>query len=185
MAAAHFGTLPEPSDSAAGKYVAGAGSGGATGGHDAPANAGSDGEPKPMRVLVKVGDGKDSLFKSADLMNMDRMELLKALAKDDGFRESLAGVKLDKSTVSVVTSTSKVPSAADEGAAVELTADDTLQGYVDKLAEDAKAPLPEGTKLFIRVQLPGALLAEGEAAVIQLFSGCPCSCGNICTCLYP
>jgi hypothetical protein len=103
--------------------------------------------PPPPMVLVKVGDGKDSLFKGpagADVAAMDRMTLLEALAASKGFGGSLTGVNLDKCTVRVVTSASmEEPSAAEEAAAVELKGGTAL-------AEHAAA----GMHLFVRVALP-------------------------------
>lgn len=95
---------------------------------------------------VKVGDGEYIFFEHPRLMTMRSGQLLTALAKEDIFRVKLQGVPLDDCTVRIVKSTSKVPSPAEEaaGAAVELTASDTLADHA----------LPEGAKFFIRVQLP-------------------------------
>jgi hypothetical protein len=100
--------------------------------------------PPPL-VLVKVGDGMDSLFKpqGADVSAMDRMTLLEALAASKGFGGSLAGVNLDKCTVHVVKSASKLPTPAEEAVAAELVSTDTL-------ADHAEA----GKHLFVRVALP-------------------------------
>jgi len=116
------------------------------------------------RVLVKVGDGKDLVFEHAGLVAMHSGALLKAFAKDEGFRVDLQGVSLDKCTVLVTASAAKTPSQAEEGAAVELTADDTLQDYVDTLCKGTT--LPAGARLFIRVQLPAAPRAAGKGVFL-------------------
>lgn len=103
------------------------------------------------RALVKVGDGQYSLFKHAELLSMERAELLKKLAKDDVFRVELKDVPLSKCIVRVVTSKSKLPSPAEETGGADLLADDVLSDHA-----------PKDSRLFIRVHLPGAAAGKGE-----------------------
>ena len=110
-------------------------------------------------ALVKVGNGTDSLFKHDELLSMDRMTLLKELAKDEGFRGELAGVSLSRCIVKVVASASVVPSPAEESAAVDLVADDVLGKHVQ-----------DGKKCFVRVHLPpkASAVTDGELLSVQL-----------------
>jgi hypothetical protein len=124
--------------------------------------------PPPPLVLVKVGDGKDLVFEpaGADVAAMDRMTLLKALAKDEGFGGSLTGVNLDKCTVRVVKSASKLPSAEEEAAAVELLSIDALEDHTEA-----------GKHLFVRVALP-APTPTAKATSVGVYSDvgiCGCS----------
>jgi hypothetical protein len=118
-------------------------------------NDGSAAPPVKVPVLVKVGGGNNLVFEDARVMRMHSGAPLKALTKDEGFRVELKDVPLSRCTVRVTASTSdEAPTPEEEGAAVELAGVKTLQGHVAELG--AKGPLPEGTKLFVRVQLPGA-----------------------------
>ena len=97
-------------------------------------------------VLVKVGDGNYSSFKQAEVRGMDRMDLLKALAKDEGFAVKLKGVALDDCSVSVLPRVAgDVPSAEEEKEAAALVGARTIADTND---------LPVGAPLCIRVTLP-------------------------------
>ena len=113
--------------------------------------------PRAATAFVKVGSGYYSAFVDPALLNMTRMPLLKAVAKDEGFAVKLKGVALDDCKVFVHTKriAGKVPTAEEESNATELVGADTI----GSLAGDA-------TMLFIRVELPGT---AGTAGL------CPCS----------
>ena len=106
-------------------------------------------------VLVKVGDGNYSSFKLAELGGMDRMDLLKALAKDEGFAVKLKGVALDDCSVSILKRVAgAVPSADEEAeAAATLVGARTLKEVTTDIA------LPPSAKCFIRVALPASTAA--------------------------
>ena len=118
--------------------------------------------PQPA-VLVKAGAaGHYSLVKLPDMMDMDRMSLLEALAGTRGFSPDLAGVALQRCTVRVCASASKKAPSAVEGAAVnELEGAETL----GDLATPMLTTLP-GANLFVRIVLPAdsavVAVAQGE-----------------------
>ena len=106
--------------------------------------------PQPA-VLVKAGDaGHYSLVKLPDMMGMDRMALLEALAGTKGFSPKLAGVALHDCAVRVCASASKKALSAVEGAAAnELEGAETL----GDLATPMLTTLPVAN-LFVRIVLP-------------------------------
>jgi hypothetical protein len=123
--------------------------------------------PPPPLVLVKVGDGMDSLFRpeGADVRAMDRMTLLEALAASKGFGNKLKGVSLDDCTVRVVKSASmEEPTPAEEAAAVELKG-------ATPLAAHAEA----GKHLFVRVALLKANATSAGEYSDRGMCGCSCS----------
>ncbi len=104
-----------------------------------------------------MGSGYYSAFVDPVVLNMTRMPLLKAVAKDEGFSASLKDKELDKCAVHVHTKriAGKVPTAEEESSAAELVGTDTI----GSLAGDA-------TMLFVRVELPATAGTAGS---------CPCS----------
>lgn len=112
----------------------------------------------PSDVLVKIGGGEVCPFSpEADvpLESMDRMAILKALAMDKGFCVKLSKVALDDCKVFLLYIAGKKPTAAEEEAAIELEAGDTI-GVALQAADKEEVARPAGNnKLFIRVYLPG------------------------------
>ena len=119
--------------------------------HDGVAGAPSavpEARAQPPAVLVKVGGaGLYSLVKFRDMMGMDRMALLDALASFKGFAPDLAGVALQRCAVRVCASASnKAPSAPEVAASCELEGAETLGALT--------AAVPPNTNLFVCVMLP-------------------------------
>ena len=120
----------------------------------------ANGGMKPPAVLVKVGDGQYSLVK-LDLMDKDRLSLLKALKHDEGFERSL-DVALDQCVVTVCASANKKsPSEAEKASACALEGTETL----GELASDMAAAA--GTKIFVRVTLPGGSTTTTAGVAVQ------------------
>ena len=123
----------------------------------------TDSSAKPNAVLVKVGDGQYSLVK-LDLMEMDRMGLLEALAASRGFAVELRDVALGQCIVTACASASKnSPSEAEKASSCTLEGTETLGELASGMAAAA------GTNLFVRVTLPGGstttsagMAAQGE-----------------------
>ena len=118
--------------------------------------------PQPA-VLVKAGDaGHYSLVKLPDMMGMDRMALLEALAGTKGFSPKLAGVALHDCAVRVCASASnKAPSDQEVVAARELEGAETLGDLAAGMAGNQ----------FIHVQLP-ALAAAGGGKLAPVTGMC-------------
>ena len=113
---------------------------------------------KTRAVLVKMGDdaGPFNLLKDPGVEDMDRMSLLKALRRDEGFASHLAGAALDMCTVLACTSASDEKPSADEAmTAVPLEGAKTLGALA--------AAAPPGANLFVRVTLPGRAAAAGNS----------------------
>ena len=105
---------------------------------------------KPTAVLVKIGDGQWSRV-TLDVMQMDRMSLLEALAESRTFAVELRDVALSKCVVKVCVSASmEEPSNEDEvrPGAGELKGAKTLRDLVNGMDT---AALPY---LYIHVTLP-------------------------------
>lgn len=136
---------------------------------DAP--TGEPGKPNNLdfngSVLVKVGDGKDSLFKHQDLMPMDRMTLVVTMSESKAFRVKLKDVPLDDCPVLVTASTKDEPTAAEWKAAVELKGAKTLRGCIKEL--EASGLLPAGASVFIHLLLPAAA-SDGEC--LRVYEHC-------------
>jgi hypothetical protein len=113
--------------------------------------------PRAATAFVKVGGGYYSAFVDPVLLNMTRMPLLKAVAKDEGFANDLAGVKLGQCAVFVHTKriAGEEPTTEEEAVVKPLKGTNTI----GVLAGDA-------TVLFIRVELPATAGTAGS---------CPCS----------
>lgn len=119
------------------------------------------------KVLVKIGSGEDSLFPvphDTPLDSMDRMALLKALAKDDGFHNDLKDVALGQCKVMLLRRVAgKKPTAAEEVDTVALEEADTIGEALQAVCGSGGPPT--AGKVFIRVRLPGArVAADGEDA---------------------
>jgi hypothetical protein len=111
---------------------------------------------KPV-TLVKIGAGEHSIFpvSASDLGLMDRMALLKALLRDEGFKNALKDVDLTKCKVAVGQFTGDEPTAEEEIAAQALKAAKTI----------GELEAGKGQRLFIRITLPG------PQAVVQAAAG--------------
>jgi len=111
-------------------------------------------------VLVKVGgNGLWGPFKHHDLLRMDRLELLKALAETKRFSDRLKGVKLDACTVSIVKG--ELPASKDEPDAADEASTNLLELKGAKTLEQAAAMAGTGTRLFVRVSLPRSAASSG------------------------
>ena len=113
--------------------------------------------PRAATAFVKVGSGYYSAFVDPALLNMTRMPLLKAVAKDEGFAVKLKEVALDDCKVFVHTKriAGEEPPTEEEAVAKPLKGTNTI----GVLAGDA-------TTVFIRVELPATAGTAGS---------CPCS----------
>ena len=111
---------------------------------------GREGVEPPVAVLVRVGDGLWSGVR-LNLMDMDRMALLKALKHDEAFSVELRDVPLGKCAVSVCASAlKKAPSKEEESAARELEGAETLGNLVGNMCTAARP------YLYFRVALPAS-----------------------------
>ena len=130
----------------------------------------------PWVVLVQVGAGIPSLVKFVGMMEMDRMSLLKALKRDEGFDTELRDVALGQCVVSVCASASdEGPTTVEVRSAKELKGAKTLRELASGMATTAA-----GNNLFVRVTLPGGSTATTAGVVAQRESrpltpapGCP------------
>lgn len=121
----------------------------------------------PTDVFIKVGDGIYGRFKHADLLSMDRTDLLKALKSDELFGTKLKAVPLDECAVAVLKGTlvdgKKKPDVSDEVDAAELELGDTVS--------DVARAHGTGERLFIHVRLPGAATASAAGACVSSVRG--------------
>ncbi len=115
-----------------------------------------------------MGSGYYSAFVDPAILNMTRMPLLKAVAKDEGFSASLKDKELDKCKVCVHTK----PIAGEEPTTEEEAVAKPLKGIntIGSLAGDA-------TTLFIRVELPPTAGIEGSCQCSPLTRSPP-SCAD-------
>ena len=116
--------------------------------------------PAAPVVLVKIGsDGKDSVFRNANVEGMDRMALLKAIRADEGFTLSLKDLPLDKCAVLIVSSATTVPSEGDELAAIELLGANTIRDAIDAMSIGIDPA--SRRNIFLRVRLPLSMSSFG------------------------
>ena len=114
-----------------------------------------------QRVAVKVGEGYYTRAVHG-AMDMDRADLLHALARDEVWARKLQGVALDECAVKVCASAAKEGPSADEAdRARELKGLSTLTDLLAAAGGGGGAPAMG--YVFIHVQLPALAGAGGES----------------------